>query len=168
MAELTETISTLLTGSALRIMKIKQAAQYDYVILPFKGVWQMAGRLNTGALATILRGTLTVNNTGTAYTATSTLIAYDGASYNRSTGSFYLESASGEIIEVKDSAPTGASGSLTVLKRGCFGTTPSATGLANDNTLYVMNNLVLGDNQTGAVTVSFLEMPENNNIQLFA
>jgi hypothetical protein len=149
-------------------MKIKQATQYDYVILPFKGIWQIAGRLNTGALATILRGTLTVNNTGTAYTATTTTIAYDGASYNRSTGSFYLESASGEILEVIDSAPAGASGTLTVIKRGCFGTTPSGTGLANDNTLYVMNNMVLGDSQTGAVTVSFLEMPENNAINLFA
>jgi hypothetical protein len=167
-AELTEKVSTLLTGAFLRVMKIKQATQYDWVILPYKGIWQVAGRLPSGALATILRGTLTVNNTGTAYTATTTTIAYDGGSVTRGTDSFYIETVSGEIMEVIDSNPTGAAGNLTVKKRGCFGTTPSGTGLANENTLYVLNNLVLGDNQTGAVTVSFLEMPENPGAPLFA
>jgi hypothetical protein len=167
-AELTEKVSTLLTGAFLRVMKIKQATQNDWVIVPYKGIWQIAGRLPSGALATILRGTLTVNNSGTAYTSSTTLIAYNGGSVTRGSDSFYIETASGEIMEVIDSDGTVATGNLTVKKRGCFGTTPSASGIANGNTLYVLNSLVLGDNQTGAVTVSFLEMPENPNTPLFA
>lgn len=167
-AELTEKISTLLTGASPRVTKIKQITQSDWVLLPYKGVWIQTGRLVTGAVATITRGTLVVNNKGAAYTATTASIAYDGASVTRSTGSFYAESISGEILELKDSAPAAADGTLTVIKRGCFGTTASATGLADDNTLYPLNNFVLGDNQTAAVTVTFIEMPEDANTGLFA
>lgn len=166
-AELTEKISTLLTGLHQKVAKIKQITQNDWVIFPCKGIWQVSARLVTGAAATILRGTLTINNKGTAYTSSTVSIAYDTGTITRSTGSFYIETISGEIIEVKDSDGTGASGTLTVLKRGCFGTTASATGLADDNVVYVMNNLVLGDNQTSALTIAYTEMPDDTNINLF-
>lgn len=166
-AELTEKISTLLTGLHQKVAKIKQITQNDWVIFPSKGIWQVSARLVTGAAATITRGVVVVNNKGTAYSASTTSIAYDGGTATRSAGSFYVESVSGEILEVIDSAPTAASGTLTVLKRGCFGTTASATGLVDDNTLYVMNNLVLGDNQTAAVTIAYTEMPDDVNINLF-
>jgi hypothetical protein len=167
-AELTEKVSTLIQDASFYIAKIKQVTQYDWAILPHKGVWKIEGSLNTGADATLTRPTLTVNNKGTAYTATSTSIAYDGGTVTRSATSFYIETASGEIIEVIDSAPAGADGTLTVKKRGCFGTTASATGIADENTLYVTNVVVLGDNQTGAVTILFRPMPEDPNTPLFA
>jgi len=156
-AELTETTTTLLRGLAPKIARIKQATQYDWVNFTCKGIWLINARLNTGAAATVTRPALTVKNTDTAYTATTTSIVYDGASQDRVTGSFYIETASGEIIEVTDSAPTAATGTLTVVKRGALGTTASATGIANDNTLYVMNAVILGDNQTGSVTLAYYE-----------
>jgi hypothetical protein len=166
-AELTEKVSTLLQDGSLYVTKIKQVTQSDWVILPDKGLWIMSGRLNTGAVAALTRGTLTVNNKGTAYSATTTSIVYDGGTVTRGATSFYVETISGEIIEVIDSAPTAAGGTLTVKKRGAFGTTASLTGLADDNTLYVMNNIILGDNQTGAVTVLYKPMPDDPNTGLF-
>lgn len=166
-ALITPTYSTLLFGGSI-LGKVKQVTQNDWIVLPHKGADLEYARLVTGAAAALTRGTLTVNNTGTAYTATTTSIAYDGGTVTRGTGSFFVETASGEILEVTDSAPTAASGTLTVLKRGCFGTTASATGVANDNTLYVLNSFVLGDNQTAAIRFSFRPLDIDPNVPLYA
>jgi len=164
---LTEFNSFLLHGFAPKFATVDQLEQNDWIVLPCKGAFAVSARLLTGAGATVTRGTVVVNNKGTAYSATSMSIAYDGGTLSRSSDSFYLKSTSGEIIEVKDSAPTGASGTLTVIKRGCFGTTASATGIADDNTLYVLNNIKLGDNQTGPVEVLYYELPFDTGVQLF-
>lgn len=157
-AELTEAVSGLLLGSSPKIARAIQVTQYDWVNFDAKGIHLQTARLKTGAGASVLFSTLTVNNSGTAYSATSMSIAYDGATIPRSEDSFYLETASGELIEVIDSDPDGAAGTLTVLKRGALGTPVSATGLADGNTLYVRNVLVLGDSQTGAVEFTFYDM----------
>jgi len=162
-----------LMGSFIYAARAKPAAQDDYSIVTIegtaaKGVMIESARLETGAAASILYGTVVVNNGGTAYTASTTSIAYDGASLNRSATSFYVQTTSGEILEVTDSAPTAASGTLTVLKRGCLGTTASATGLANDAVLYVLNVLQFHDNQTDPITLILRQYPAENNAKLFA
>lgn len=167
-AELTEKQSTLIQDGSVYVNKIKQITQHDWVILPEKGIWDISGKLITGADATLTRVPLVVNNKGTAYTATTTSIVYDGVTHSVSSTSFYIETASGEIIEVISSAPAAAAGTLTVKKRGCFGTTASATGLADDNTVYALNALNLGDNQTAAVTLIYKPMPDDPNTPLFA
>jgi hypothetical protein len=166
-ANLTEFNSFLLHGFAPKFATVDQLEQNDWIVLPCKGAFAISPRLITGAAATITRGTVTVNNKGTAYTATTKSIAYDTGTLSRSTGSFYLKTASGEIIEVTDSAPTASSGTLTVIQRGCFGTTPSATGIADDNVLYVLNNLKLGDNQADPVEVLYYELPFDTGVKLF-
>jgi hypothetical protein len=166
-ANLTEFNSFLLHGFAPKFAVVDQVTQNDWIVLPCKGAFALSARLLTGAGATVTRGVVVVNNKGTAYTATTMSIAYDGGDLSRSSESFYVKSISGEILEVKDSAPTGASGTLTVIRRGCFGTTASATGIADDNTLYVLNNIKLGDNQTDPVEILYYELPFDAGVQLF-
>jgi len=166
-ANLTEFNSFLLHGFAPKFAVVDQVTQNDWIVLPCKGAFALSARLLTGAGATVTRGVVVVNNKGTPYTATTMSIAYDGGVLSRSSDSFYVKSASGEILEVKDSAPTGASGTLTVIRRGCFGTTASATGIADDNTLYVLNNIKLGDNQTDPVEILYYELPFDAGVQLF-
>ena len=167
-ANLTETNSVPLRGFAPKFARVDQLEQYDWIVLPCKGAFAVNARLITGAEATILRGLVQVNNKGTAYTATSRSIVYDNATLSRTaTGSFYVMSTSGEILEVTDSAPTAAAGTLTVVRRGCFGTTASATGIADEGYLYVLNNIRLGDNQTDPVEVMYYELPFDNEIKIF-
>lgn len=156
------------------ICQTKAGAQNDCFIptgpdgRDWKGVWIESARGITGADAAVLKGTLTINNAGTAYTATTMSFAYDGGTLARSAESFYLQTVSGEILEVKDSAPSGASGTLTALRRACFGTVASATGLADDSVLYVQNVIQLTDATATPTILSLIPMPEDPGVRLFA
>jgi len=171
-AAITETMFGI-ANPFLFVCRTIAAEQHDWVIptdksgANWKGCFVQSARSLTGAVASVLYGTLTVNNKGDPYAATTMSIAYDTASKNRSATSFYVATTSGEILEVVDSAPTGASGTLTVLKRGCFGTTASLTGLADDAVLYVLNILLLEDASVSPTILLLAPMPADNGVKLF-
>jgi len=166
-AALTETNFKDLSGITV-IARAVKVTQNDWIVLPGPGVIPLAAVLLTGGAETLAYPTLTVNNTGTAYDTDDTTIAYDGATaLTRASGGFYVMTSSGEILYVTaDSGYDGAAGNLTV-RRGCLGTTASATGLADGNTLYVLSSLTLASATTGPVTVVYKTMPEDPGVDLF-
>lgn len=173
MAEMTEKKFNRMPGIDV-IAKVPQAAQYDSVVFTeFKGVSLLSARLIAGGAATVVRGQIAVNNTGTAYTATTTAIVYDedgitsNTGVNRSAENFYIQTASGEIIEVYDATSEASAGTLQVIKRGCFGTTPSATGIANNDILYLLNAFALMDNQTSPIEMLIKPYPNDPEVNLF-
>lgn len=157
------------------IAKVSQASQYDWVIFEeYKGVTLLSAKLIGGTAATAVRGQLAVNNPGTAYTATSNSIVYDivGVTSNtgiaRSTENFYVQTDTGEIMEVYDATATASSGTLKVIQRGCFGTTASADGIADNDILYVMNSFLLGDSQTLPIEMLIKPYPNDPGVYLFS
>ena len=109
-------------------------------------------------------GTLTINNSGTAYTATDTTIVVGSGLYGTGTNPrvvpYYIRAGSGEILEVTaDSLPLTAAGTLTV-RRGCLGTTASATGLAHTNVVHVLNQIILTSSTVGPVQGVIFPMPD--------
>jgi hypothetical protein len=165
--ELTEKAFMMLSAS-WKIIQAVKATQSDWITLPVKGVIAVVGVTDSTAATaaeTPTFGTVTINNGGAAYTAASTAIAVDGALATRVTP-YYLLSASGEIIEVtNETAPATAAGTLTI-KRGCFGTTPSATGLANNDVLSVLNQIVLASATVGGELLAALVLPEDPGAKL--
>jgi len=162
MAILTETNHISLAGVTVLARAVK-AAQNDVVVFPYPGVTILQATLATGAVEAATRPVLVVNNTATAYDAATTTIAYDGATAStRPASGYYAMTSSGEILYVEaDSGAAAASGNLTV-RRGCLGTTPSAIGIADDNTLYVLCSVTLSTaDTTGIVNVTYLPLPED-------
>lgn len=148
-------------------VKLTKATQNDWVVLPEAGILGADAFLHTGAQDTVGFGIAVVNNTGDAYDADTTTIAIDGATTGRLAGNYYIETTSGEwIYVVKDSAPTAAAANLTV-RRGCLGTTASATGIANDNTMYIKNILILSGATTGQVVLSYFSAPQDPGSTFF-
>lgn len=159
-------------GLVPRLIKVLKVTQADWfyvpnvrgVILPGSVAGCSSANATVNFVDTIVYGTLVINNTGTAYTATSTTLVVDGgqadATYTRAVP-YYLKTGSGEIMEViADSTPAAATSSLTV-RRGCLGTTASATGLADNDNMSVMNCIVLTGSGVGNVTMLVFEMPED-------
>lgn len=166
-AEMTEA-ENLLSAGRIVLAKVPQVTQNDWVIFnAYKGVKVLAATLIGGTDATFTPVTLTVNNTGTAYTATTTSIVYDGATGARSDEPFYVMTDEGEIIEVVDGTPTTATGTLTVKKRGCFGTTAAADGVANNDVLYALNAFLLADSQTSPVMVAYVPLSDDPGATMF-
>jgi len=155
-------------GSVRVVGRFVKVTQSDWIVVPYPGVSGLKAALYTGADdGTLTYGTITVNNKGTAYTATTTSIVGDAASITRQTP-YYVQSSSGEIaMVVTDATPTTAVATLSVI-RGCLGTTASATGFADDNTLYIKNMIVFGANSTGVVDFEFTPLPKEPKAQLFA
>lgn len=153
----------------LVISRVTKTAQNDGVVLPFPGVLPLKAALATGGAETIVYQTLAVNNLATAYDDETREIAYDtGTGGARAAGGFYVKTSSGEILLVSsDSGAAGTEGTLTIAKRGCFGTTPSATGLANDDVLYVLSSLKLTGEGTGGVDLVYLSLPEDPSVLLY-
>ena len=69
------------------------------------------------------------------------------------------------MMVLSETAAGNAASTLTV-KRGCLGTTASATGVASTNTVYIMNIVFWGDSTTGFLTGTFLPMPESPDASL--
>jgi hypothetical protein len=142
----------------LRVTKVTQA---DWInIAGVRGIWPPTGNVITTAAnfaETFTYGAMSVNNGGTAYTATDTSIVVGTAVGTRKVP-YYVKTGSGEIMEVTaDSAPTTTAGTLTVL-RGVLGTTASATGLANTNVLAVLNQVILGTANVGITDIHAFPM----------
>ena len=141
----------------LRVTKVTMA---DWInIAGVRGIWPPMGNTITVAAnvaETFTYGAMTVNNSGTAYSATSTTIVVGTAVGTRKVP-YYVKTGSGEIMEVTaDSAPTTTAGSLTVV-RGVLGTTASATGLAHTNVLAVLNQIILGSSTVGVTDIRAFE-----------
>jgi len=127
-------------------------------VIPLKG---MAQSILTSGAETLTYGVARVDNGGAAYGTTTTSMVFDECTATRTGRPFYMITASGEIIEVlTDPTPATAVGTFTV-RRGCFGTTPAAAGLANNNYVGVMNILFLGRDLVGPHIVVVLPMPND-------
>ncbi len=167
MAILTETVFSNKAESrtAGRVVK---SAKDDIIVFGVPGIQDFKASLYTGASEAGTYPTLTVNNGGDAYTSESTTIAYDGATADsRPIGGYYVLSTSGEILFVyADSGADDVAGNLTV-RRGCLGTTASATGLANNDVLYVLCSITLSANTTGIVNFSYYELPSDPGVDYY-
>jgi hypothetical protein len=140
--------------------------KYPGVLVLNAQVFTIANNATTNVTETITYGVGKVNNTGTAYTATSTSIVYDGAAATR-IAPYFIMTASGEIIKViADSGKATTGGTMTV-QRGCYGTTASATGLADNDPIYFMNQLLLGSTSVGLVTMLIFPLPQDAGVPLF-
>ncbi|CAK0771309.1 hypothetical protein CCP3SC15_420023 [Gammaproteobacteria bacterium] len=152
-ADITSTLYKSRTQGLMPInLKVTKVTQADWInIAGVRGVWPPMGNTVTVAAnvaETFTYGAMTINNGGTAYTATSTSIVVQTAVATRK-APYYVATGSGEIMEVTtDSTPTATTSTLTV-RRGVLGTTASATGLANTNVVAVLNQLILGSATVG-------------------
>lgn len=146
-----------------RGITITKANATDFVILPHPGAHRIVALNYTGAPDPLTGyGTATINNAGTAYTATTTSIVVASAFVDRTTTGvpYVLRTTSGEYLMVTaDSAPSNAASTLTII-RGAFGSTASLTGLANSNTLEFMNILQLSTG-TGVTDIWYISMPND-------
>jgi hypothetical protein len=164
-----------LVPTVIRTQKVTAA---DCVTIPkTKGIICMSGFVTPvgSALPNLVEtptyGTLVVNNTGTAYTTTSTSIVYDGGTCKNRVTPYYVMTNVGEIMEVTaDSGKHTIAGTLTV-RRGCLGTTAAAGtvttgGLTDNSHLAVLNSIVLGAT-LGYVVLYGLELPNDPGVKLF-
>jgi hypothetical protein len=144
-----------------RGVTITKANATDFVILPHAGASRIVALNVTGAPDPLTGyGTATINNGGTAYSATTTSIVVASAFVDRTTTGvpYVLRTSSGEyLMVIGDSAPSNAASTLTII-RGAFGSTASATGLANSNTLEFMNILQLSTG-TGITNIWYIPLP---------
>lgn len=166
-AEITEKVFNY-NGEIPVVFRFVKVSTGDWVVFGgVPGVINCRGTLYTGAdEATLTYGTAAINNSGTAYSATDTSIVIGTAAITR-VPPYYIQTTSGEIIlVVADSAPTTNAGTLTV-KRGCLGTTASATGLAHTNTVYILNIVYFGAATSGVVTGKFTPLPTNTKALIF-
>ena len=135
----------------------------DWVVLDgFKGVIPISGMAQsilTSASEILTYGVARINGAGQD-TTTNTSFILSACTITR-TPNYYLLSASGEIMEVlTDSNPASATPTVTV-RRGCLGTTPSATGLATTNYLGIMNIVFLGRALAGPHLLVVLPLPND-------
>jgi hypothetical protein len=172
-AEITEKVYALV-GEIRHKGRFLKAATADWVVFAgtatdhVLGVMNCRGTLYTGAdEATLTFGTAAINNTGTAYTATTTSIVIASGTITR-VPPYYIQTTSGEIILVlAETAADNAASTLTV-QRGCLGTTASATGLAHTNTVYLRQIVVFGAATTGYVDFEYTPMPQDPGTALFS
>jgi hypothetical protein len=164
------------------VLGVLKTVAADWINFDTKGVIGVTGNVQpfgtalTNVLETPLYSTVSINNAGVAYTATSTSLVYDGATAPWRRVPYYLKATTGEIIEVlADSGWNTTAGTLTV-RRGVLGSTAAAgvgsgvgitAGGVQDNAmLSVMNSLVLGAT-SGFVIMSGFELPSDPGAGVF-
>jgi hypothetical protein len=141
--------------------------KYPGVLVLSMHGFTVVNNATTNAIDQITYGVGKVNNTGTAYTATTTTVAFDGAVATR-LYPCYIMTSSGEIMyATADSGATSTSGNLTV-RRGCLGTTASATGLADNDPLYFLNQVYFSASGVGKVIMMVYPLPQDPGVKLFA
>jgi len=151
------------------VVSFVKAATSDWITLDnYKGV--LITSVHGFSIATNLRdhvptyGVATITPT---CTTTTTSIAVTVGTVTR-VAPFYAITASGEIIEVvEDSAPTNAASTWTV-RRGCLGTTASATGLAATNVVSILNMIILPANCLGITVITGVPLPNEPKAAFFA
>ena len=148
-----------------RFLKVSTS---DWIVFgDYPGVINYRATLYTGADDnTLTFGTALIDISGSTYGATDTTIVIKSGKLTRKPP-YYVQTSSGEIIYViTDSAPTATGSTLTVL-RGCLGTTASATGVSDGDTLYIRNIVVHGKATSGYVGFVFTPMPSNPKAPIF-
>ena len=165
-AEITEAKANIM-HLVPQLLKVQVAAAGDWVVLnDFKGVIPLTGMAQsilTSGEVVVTYGVARVNNPApaVAYSATDTSMVFDECTATRTGKAFYIMTASGEILEVlTDPTPATAVGTWTV-RRGVFGTTASATGLADNNYVGIMNIIFLGTNLVGPHILVVLPLPND-------
>jgi hypothetical protein len=132
------------------MIRVTRAASGDWIVLSgLKGVIPI-GSMGTSVVTSLQEiaftyGVATVTPTCTATTAEFAV----GTSTITRVPPYYVATAGGEILEViSETAADNATSTWTV-RRGCLGTTASATGLAATNVVSILNILFLGGNNVG-------------------
>jgi hypothetical protein len=119
---------------------------------PDVGTVQYGIALSTAAYATVTTTSIVVDGAGADATKTRAV-------------PFYAKCKSGEIIEVTgDSAPEAATATWTI-RRGCFGTTPTA--IADNDYFCIMNQIVIASTRVGFATGMVFAMPNDPAVKLF-
>ena len=170
-SDLTTKVDLTLQHIIPDIVMVTKAAQSDWINFKYPGVIVLNAAVFTSiadtvtnALETITYGSMKAN--GAVATTTGTSIVYDSAAITRLLPYYIFNGTTGEMMLVTaDTAAGGAAGTVTV-KRGCLGTT--ATVIADNAPLYVMNQILLGNAAVGKVMLLVLPFPNNPGALLFA
>jgi hypothetical protein len=100
-------------------------------------------------------------------TATSTEVVVGTATVTRVVP-FYVMTQAGEVLEViSETDSTNATSTWTV-RRGCLGTTASATGLAATNVVAILNMVFLPVNTLGNTVITGIPLPNEPEAAFFA
>ena len=149
-------------------IKAQRATQLDWIVVEgFKGVIPLQGMGQSVAVSiadTFTYGTATITNTATT---TTTSMAVTLGTVTR-VPPFYVLAAGGEIMEVTSETDSTSANSTWTVRRGCLGTTASATGLATTNLVGIMNIVFLGANNVGPDLIVALPLPNDARVQMFA
>jgi hypothetical protein len=157
------------------IVYVTKAAQADYFsftnyagVIPLNATtFTVANDTASDVNDTISYGSGKINNAGTAYSATSTSLVLDSVVATR-IPPYYVLTISGEIMYcTADSAPTTTAGTITV-RRGCLGTTASATGVAQNDPIYILNQVVMDSASVGKEIIMFYPLPNEPGVKLFS
>lgn len=146
----------------------QRAAAGDWIVLDgYKGVLPLGaiGQSIAASLADDIPtwGVATVTPT---CTATTTSFAVGTATVTR-VPPYYVVTAGGEILEViSETAADNATSTWTV-RRGCLGTTASATGLAATNVVGIMNILFMPANNVGPNIMLVQPLPNDPAARIF-
>ena len=147
-AIITETeynVSPNLGGKVIKF-KGKKATQHDWIVFADPVGLVVVNQLD-GTVDTVSYATGLVHTSG--ITAASTSMVYDDV-----TAAAELPATSGYVMVADEiigytAGGAGTTGTLTGLKRGCFGTTAAAA--SDGDTFYILNTILLGDSVTGLV-----------------
>ena len=167
-AELTEKKFALM-HLVPQVIKAQRVTAGDWIVLEgFKGVIPLYGIGQSVAVslqeASFTYGTATI--TPTCTTSTVEMAVTLGTATR--VPPYFVLTAGGEIMEViSETAPTSANSTWTV-RRGCLGTSASATGLAANNLVGIMNILFLGSNNVGPEMIVVLPLPNDSGAKIFA
>ena len=151
------------------VVSLIKAATSDWITLDnYKGM--LVTSVHGFSIAANLRdhvptyGVATITATETA---TSTEIVVGTATVTRVVP-FYVMTAGGEVMEViSETDSTNATSTWTV-RRGCLGTTATATGLAATNVVAILNMLILPANCLGNTVITGIPLPNEPRAQFFA
>lgn len=147
----------------------QRAAAGDWVVFSaYKGVIPlgMMGQSIAASLAESVPtwGVATITATETA---TSTEIVVGTATITR-VPPYYVITAGGEILEVTSETAADNATSTWTVKRGCLGTTATATGLAATNVVGIMNILFMAGNNVGPNVMVLFPLPQDSGTKPFA
>ena len=150
------------------MVKAMRAAAGDWIVLSgFKGVLPLAG-IGQSIVASLTEsvptyGVATVTPT---CTATTTSFAVGTATITR-VPPYYVATAGGEILEVISETAADNAISTWTVRRGCLGTTASATGLAATNVVGIMNIVFMAANNVGPNFLMFYALPTDPGVKLY-
>ena len=171
-ADLTTKVDFQLMHLVPDVVMVTKVTQSDWINFKYPGVLVM----NQGAVFTSIADTVTnsaetltygtMKANGAVAATTTTSVVYDSASITRLLPYYIFNATTGEFMYVTaDTAVGSAAGTLTV-RRGVLGTT--ATAIADNAPLYVMNQVFLGSANVGKVLLLVLPLPRDPGVKMFS